>query len=174
MLLLHLHYLVDFMSPPASEKKIDIGATDAQVAPGADPRSLIVTPSNTETPPSPRQSLDNDKPSLATYSPTLGKDDHDYDCTTPSTLVGWKETPKEYPESFHLPPVLETRPPPQRPYSAFSNKMKWIIALLCGAGAIISPLSSNIFVPAIPSMAAAFGHSEEHIALGVSVYLVFQ
>jgi MFS family permease len=38
----------------------------------------------------------------------------------------------------------------------------------------LTPLSSNIFVPAIPPLATAFHTTEEKISLGVTVYLVFQ
>lgn len=164
------------MSSPISKTEFDIRLADAQVALGpASPEGTIV-PSEPNTRSPSLRSLHYDKLSSPASSSTPAKNDDDYDCPTPSTLVDGKDTPKESPEPLDLPPILETIKIelPNRPYSAFSNKMKWIIALLCGAGAIISPLSSNIFVPAIPSMADAFGHSEEHIALGVSVYLVFQ
>lgn len=163
------------MPSTVSEREIDIRLTDAQVAPGpASPPHGTITPSDPDNrPPSPRP-LPNDKVSSPAYPSAPGKNNDDYDCSTPSTLVDGKDALNESPEPLDLPPILQTIELPERPYSAFSNKMKWIIALLCGAGAIISPLSSNIFVPAIPSMADAFGHTEEHIALGVSVYLVFQ
>jgi MFS family permease len=38
----------------------------------------------------------------------------------------------------------------------------------------VTDVSSNIFVPAIPTLAAAFNRSEEDISLAVTVYLVFQ
>lgn len=160
------------MLSTASKTEIDIRLTAAQAASSPISPEGTIVPSEPNTRSPSLQSLHDDK--LSSPASPSDKND-DCDCPTPSTLVDGKNTLKS-PEPLDLPPILQTIEIelPDRPYSAFSNKMKWIIALLCGAGAIISPLSSNIFVPAIPSMADAFGHSEEHIALGVSVYLVFQ
>lgn len=40
--------------------------------------------------------------------------------------------------------------------------------------ALLSPISSNIFVPAIPLLSKAFNESNEKISLAVTIYLVFQ
>lgn len=61
-----------------------------------------------------------------------------------------------------------------KPYSAFPISTRWFISALVGVAAIFSPISSNIFVPAIPTLAQAFGKSEQDISLAVTVYLVFQ
>lgn len=149
------------------------GVLVAQVAASPLRHGPDASPSSSNTPsPSLHYEKLSSPPTYTSYPTSPTKSDGDADCPTPSTFVG--EEPLKSPGLLRLPSVLSSAGPPARPYSAFSNKMKWIIALLCGAGAIISPLSSNIFVPAIPSMADAFGHSEEHIALGVTVYLVFQ
>ncbi|ODN72868.1 hypothetical protein L202_08295 [Cryptococcus amylolentus CBS 6039] len=62
----------------------------------------------------------------------------------------------------------------QRPYSAFSKSTKRLIVVLGGVAAIFSPISSNIFVPAIPTLAQAFNRSESDISQAVTVYLIFQ
>ncbi|OWT38522.1 hypothetical protein AYX14_05816 [Cryptococcus neoformans] len=62
----------------------------------------------------------------------------------------------------------------QRPYSAFSKSTKLLLVALGGIAAIFSPISSNIFVPAIPTLADAFNRSESDISQAVTVYLVFQ
>lgn len=62
----------------------------------------------------------------------------------------------------------------QRPYSAFSKSTKLLLVVLGGIAAIFSPISSNIFVPAIPTLADAFNRSESDISQAVTVYLVFQ
>lgn len=157
-----------------SAKELDNRPTDAPVAQGVISPLGTTAHSESDTPSHSPLSLSHDTVSSPSHPSASAKDDDDYDCPTPSTLVDGKEPLKESPELLVLPPILQAAELPARPYSAFSNKMKWIIALLCGAGAIISPLSSNIFVPAIPTMADAFGHTEQHIALGVSVYLIFQ
>lgn len=82
-----------------------------------------------------------------------------------------------------------------RAYSSFSKPMKWFIVGLGGIAGVFSPIrqvacclytrnssphrssmacSSNIFVPAIPTIASAFSTTEEQISLAVTVYLVFQ
>ncbi|WVR04031.1 hypothetical protein IAU60_001030 [Kwoniella sp. DSM 27419] len=61
-----------------------------------------------------------------------------------------------------------------RPYSAFSRSTKLLIVVLGGTAAIFSPISSNIFVPAIPTLAEAFGKTESDISQAVTIYLVFQ
>lgn len=60
----------------------------------------------------------------------------------------------------------------KKPYSAFAPSTIWLIVVLGSVAALFSPLSSNIFVPAIPTMAAAFDKTNQQIALAVSVYLV--
>ncbi|EIW69113.1 hypothetical protein TREMEDRAFT_31494 [Tremella mesenterica DSM 1558] len=61
-----------------------------------------------------------------------------------------------------------------RPYSAFSRRTKILIVVLGAISAIFSPISSNIYVPAIPVLAEKFGRSEQDLSLGVTVYLIFQ
>ncbi|KAG8855703.1 hypothetical protein FRB96_006747 [Tulasnella sp. 330] len=61
-----------------------------------------------------------------------------------------------------------------KPYSAFSQSTKWLIVCLGGLAAIFSPISSNIFVPAIPTLAHDFNKSNEKISLAVTIYLIFQ
>ncbi|KAK4701594.1 hypothetical protein P7C70_g4635, partial [Phenoliferia sp. Uapishka_3] len=61
-----------------------------------------------------------------------------------------------------------------RPYSVFSIHTKWLIVGLGGIAAMLSPISSNIFVPAIPTLVTQFGKTSEEISLAVTIYLVFQ
>jgi hypothetical protein len=58
-----------------------------------------------------------------------------------------------------------------RPYSAFSTKTKWTIAILAGVAGLLSPISSNIFVPSIPMLAREFNRSNEDISLAMTVSL---
>ncbi|ORX36481.1 major facilitator superfamily domain-containing protein [Kockovaella imperatae] len=60
------------------------------------------------------------------------------------------------------------------PYSIFSTREKWVIVGLSSLAGIFSPIGSNIYVPAIPSLADAFHVSNEKINLTVTLYLVFQ
>ena len=68
--------------------------------------------------------------------------------------------------------VLSTDP--TKPYSAFSQSTKYLIVGISGIAGVFSPISSNIFVPAIPTLAEAFQRSEQDISLAVTVYLIFQ
>lgn len=63
---------------------------------------------------------------------------------------------------------------PSKPYSAFPQSTKYLIVAISGTAGIFSPISSNIFVPAIPTLAQAFNRSEQDISLAVTIYLVFQ
>ncbi|OJJ50237.1 hypothetical protein ASPZODRAFT_128863 [Penicilliopsis zonata CBS 506.65] len=65
----------------------------------------------------------------------------------------------------------ETPPPP---FSAFSKNQKWTIAGLCSLAAIFGPISSNIYVPAIPQIVKDFHKTTQTIDLTLTVYLVFQ
>ncbi|KAI0785014.1 major facilitator superfamily domain-containing protein [Abortiporus biennis] len=62
----------------------------------------------------------------------------------------------------------------EKPYSAFTLREKWIIVSMAAFGATFSPLTSNIYFPAIPAMADAFHKSTELINLTVTMYMVFQ
>lgn len=61
-----------------------------------------------------------------------------------------------------------------KPYSAFPQSTKYLIVGISGIAGVFSPISSNIFVPAIPTLAEAFNRSEQDISLAVTIYLVFQ
>ncbi|KAI0068153.1 MFS general substrate transporter [Artomyces pyxidatus] len=62
----------------------------------------------------------------------------------------------------------------ERPYSAFSPREKWIIVNLAAFAAIFSPLTANIYFPAIPVIASQFHKSTELINLTVTIYMVMQ
>ncbi|WWC60193.1 uncharacterized protein I303_102758 [Kwoniella dejecticola CBS 10117] len=61
-----------------------------------------------------------------------------------------------------------------KPYSVFTPGQKWFIVIFSALGAIFSPISTNIYVPAIPTLAKAFDTTTEKINLTVTIYLVFQ
>lgn len=114
-----------------------------------------------------------------------------------------QETPGEG-DSVPMPPIeRSTTSGSGKPYSAFSQPTKWLIVGLGGIAAMLSPISrfftytvpysrisshvlvqkdipftnetgSNIFVPAIPTLAIEFNKSTEEISLAVTIYLIFQ
>ncbi|KAH6660950.1 chloramphenicol resistance protein [Truncatella angustata] len=60
------------------------------------------------------------------------------------------------------------------PYSVFSRKMIWwIIAMNC-ISAFISPITANIYFPAIPAIADDLGVSTAAINLSLTTYMIFQ
>nr|ANC28058.1 major facilitator superfamily [Polyporus umbellatus] len=67
-----------------------------------------------------------------------------------------------------------TEPAPYRPYSIYSRKEKWFIVAVSGFAALFSPLTANIYFPAIPTIANVFHKSTELINLTVTVYMVVQ
>ncbi|WVQ77779.1 hypothetical protein IAR50_007469 [Cryptococcus sp. DSM 104548] len=85
---------------------------------------------------------------------------------------------KKFEEPATSPVNPEDPPPPppvvESPYSAFSNSTKRLIVGIGALAAVFSPISSNIFVPAIPTLAEALGRSESDISQAVTIYLVFQ
>ncbi|TRM65928.1 major facilitator superfamily domain-containing protein [Schizophyllum amplum] len=63
---------------------------------------------------------------------------------------------------------------PEEPYSIYTKAEKWFIVGLISMGATFSPLSSMIYLPAIPTIADAFGKSIELINLTVTLFMIFQ
>lgn len=58
-----------------------------------------------------------------------------------------------------------------RPYSAFTKRQKWSLCALASLAAIFGPISSNIFVPAIPQVGTSFGISTQRVDLALTIYL---
>ncbi|KAJ3733048.1 MFS general substrate transporter [Lentinula guzmanii] len=73
-------------------------------------------------------------------------------------------------------PIANTdiKQPTERPYSVYTSKEKWFIATLVSFAGIFSPLTANIYFPAIPTIAAAFHKSTELINLTVTMYMLLQ
>ncbi|KAI1373262.1 MFS general substrate transporter [Hypoxylon crocopeplum] len=60
------------------------------------------------------------------------------------------------------------------PYSVFSPSLKrWIVAMNC-ISAFISPITANIYFPAIPAIAQDLGVSIGQINLTLTTYMIFQ
>ncbi|KAJ7140907.1 MFS general substrate transporter [Mycena epipterygia] len=68
-------------------------------------------------------------------------------------------------------PAKDSKP---EPYSIYTPREKWFIVALIGFGGLFSPLSSNIYYPAIPTLSQVFHRSIELINLTVTMYIVFQ
>ncbi|KAG1754839.1 major facilitator superfamily domain-containing protein [Suillus paluster] len=61
-----------------------------------------------------------------------------------------------------------------RPYSIYTRREKWFIVVMASLAALFSPLTANVYFPAIPTIASAFHKSIESINLSVTVYMVLQ
>ncbi|KAI9287228.1 major facilitator superfamily domain-containing protein [Umbelopsis sp. AD052] len=60
------------------------------------------------------------------------------------------------------------------PYCIFSQRKKWAIVMMAAVATFISPLTANIFLPAMNSMQESLNVSITEIKLGVTVYMIFQ
>lgn len=62
----------------------------------------------------------------------------------------------------------------ERSYSIYTRREKWFIVVIASLAALFSPLTANVYFPAIPTIASAFHTSIESINLSVTVYMVLQ
>ncbi|KAJ6511665.1 MFS general substrate transporter [Mycena vulgaris] len=70
-------------------------------------------------------------------------------------------------------PLLSQRNPTASS-QVFTPREKWFLVSLISFGGLFSPLSANIYFPAIPTLAVAFNKSIELINLTVTLNMVFQ
>lgn len=74
-----------------------------------------------------------------------------------------------------LSPSPPTSPPtPVEPYSIFDKRQKALIILIVSIAATFSGFASNIYFPALPTIARDLGISVELVNLTVTSYLIFQ
>lgn len=66
------------------------------------------------------------------------------------------------------------QPDPQVPYHILSMKQKWNLVIFVSLAASFSPLSSNIYFPAIDTISKDLGVNASLIALTITVYMVVQ
>jgi hypothetical protein len=59
-------------------------------------------------------------------------------------------------------------------YSVFTRPEKWFIVALVSYGSLFSPLTTSIYLVAIPTLSSTFQTSIERINLSVTVYMVAQ
>ncbi|KGQ09273.1 Quinidine resistance protein 1 [Beauveria bassiana D1-5] len=60
------------------------------------------------------------------------------------------------------------------PYHVFSKRQKWFIVCLVSLAGSFSPLSSNIYFPAIDSISSELGVSQSDVALTIMVFMIVQ
>jgi hypothetical protein len=103
-----------------------------------------------------------------------GRTDFTADLDRPATRVSIDITESNPTADPERPALAQTTSTDAKPYSAFPQSTKYLIVIISGLAGVFSPISSNIFVPAIPTLAKEFGRSEQDISLAVTIYLVFQ
>ncbi|KAF8308360.1 MFS general substrate transporter [Clavulina sp. PMI_390] len=84
------------------------------------------------------------------------------------------EQSRDIDEKLSPSPTIVSNAKPDVPYSVFTPRQKWAIVFLAACAGMFSPLAANIYFPAIPSLAKAFGRSTQEINLTVTIYMVFQ
>ncbi|KAJ4486629.1 major facilitator superfamily domain-containing protein [Lentinula edodes] len=62
----------------------------------------------------------------------------------------------------------------KEPYSIYTRNEKWFLVLLIAISGLFSPLTANVYFPAIPAIAGAFHKSTELINLTITMYMIFQ
>ncbi|KAJ5092545.1 hypothetical protein NUU61_007415 [Penicillium alfredii] len=80
--------------------------------------------------------------------------------------------PKEQPESSNSAPQAFNTPEP--PYTIFDKRQKWLIVFIVSFAATFSGFASNIYFPALPTIADDLNVSLELVNLTVTSYLIFQ
>lgn len=83
---------------------------------------------------------------------------------------------QEMPESSPASPRPEPLPLPEveQPYHVLSTKKKWNLVIFVSLAGAFSPLSSNIYFPAIDTISRDLGVSTSSIALTITTYMVVQ
>ncbi|CAL1700544.1 unnamed protein product [Somion occarium] len=109
---------------------------------------------------------DATKPNLDTQA--LGKQSL---YQSPSTTLECDEAKSKEAEKAELQHMEQTT---EKPYSVFTKIEIWLIVGMTSIGGIFSPLTSNSYFPAIPTIADAFHKSVELINLTVTVYMILQ
>lgn len=69
-------------------------------------------------------------------------------------------------------PCTSTEPEP--PYHILSKRQKWNLVIFVSIAGSFSPLSSNIYFPAIDTISTTLGVNASLIALSITVYMVVQ
>ncbi|KAL2849736.1 major facilitator superfamily domain-containing protein [Aspergillus pseudodeflectus] len=67
-----------------------------------------------------------------------------------------------------------TSPPKQEPYHILSKNQKWNLVIFVSLAGCFSPLSSNIYFPAIDTISNDLGISASLVSLTITVYMVVQ
>ena len=94
--------------------------------------------------------------------------------TSPSDLHGHQVTDQgnDAPQEEPLGPVVEQTTPTDKAYSVFNHNQKRAIVLAVALGSFFSPLSANIYLPALNTLAADLHVTASLINLTVTTFMV--
>ncbi|KAK0624561.1 major facilitator superfamily domain-containing protein [Bombardia bombarda] len=70
--------------------------------------------------------------------------------------------------------VLEDTAPYEAPYHVFTRRQKWQLVYIVSLAGLFSPLSSNIYFPALRAIATDINTTISLVALTVTVYMIVQ
>ncbi|KJZ71281.1 hypothetical protein HIM_09354 [Hirsutella minnesotensis 3608] len=63
---------------------------------------------------------------------------------------------------------------PEKPFHVFNKRQKWVVIAIIGVAGLFSGLSSNIYFPALDSIAKDLGVSLNAVSLTITSYLIVQ
>ncbi|KZT33040.1 MFS general substrate transporter [Sistotremastrum suecicum HHB10207 ss-3] len=72
------------------------------------------------------------------------------------------------------PETYQDKPQKAEPYSIYTKREKWFLVALGSFACLLSPLTSNIYLPVLPLLSLEFHKSVELINLTVTSYMVLQ
>lgn len=70
--------------------------------------------------------------------------------------------------SFERPSDAET------PYTVFTSTERWLITFIMGVAMFFSPMTANIYFPAMPALAEAMSSTVQDINLTITAYIILQ
>ncbi|KAM0352506.1 hypothetical protein ACHAPU_002174 [Fusarium lateritium] len=87
-----------------------------------------------------------------------------------STIHSLSQPPNQDPEK-QPDPIIETG---DAPYSSFTKWQKRFIVLAAAATALVSPMTAQIYYPALPAISKDLGVTISQVNLTVTTYMIFQ
>ena len=70
--------------------------------------------------------------------------------------------------------IIHHSDPPEKPYTVFTLAERWLITVMMGVAMFFSPMTANIYLPAMPELATSTSSSTQEIYLTVTVYIILQ
>lgn len=110
-----------------------------------------------------------DSPSTHSAVDSEREQDATSEKTTYDEAVGSEKQHEVDPEEQAPPKSVESPP-----YTIWSRRAQWAMVSLLMTAALFSPLSANIYLPALPLVADELNVSTQAVNLSVTLFMVFQ